>query len=318
MLALENSMREIVLKGITNDTTVKTYKREIGYFIKFAEERGVTDIKQLPSKQDRLDLINAYSRSMSERKLSDDTIHDYLVPVWRGLGIGAPKKGCAMEGIEKPKRRGISIKKGRMPDLVNERGQDEKNDPKYQRIVKFAEVVGMRKSEYGKLRAISIGRDVCGHPCIEVKGKGGKVQRQVIDEKDMERVKQTVGNLQGRQKIFESYEVKNHIDMHSIRREHARDMYEKACQRIRAGEGEKIRNELRKYWDAYHPPLGNRKEYEKNLTEYHGLYRVRGENVARAIAEGRPLVYDRLAVMYVSVCMLAHWRPDVTVEHYML
>ena len=46
-------------------------------------------------------------------------------------------------------------------------------------------------------------------------------------------------------------------------------------------------------------------------------YYCRG-NVRKAmLAAGSPIVYDRLALMAVSVFHLSHWRTDVTVKYYM-
>ena len=44
--------------------------------------------------------------------------------------------------------------------------------------------------------------------------------------------------------------------------------------------------------------------------------RLRGKNRTRLEKEGRPVEFDRTAVMYVSVVVLSHFRTDTTVEHY--
>ena len=49
-----------------------------------------------------------------------------------------------------------------------------------------------------------------------------------------------------------------------------------------------------------------------------GEYRARGKNRIKAEKNGLPVVYDRLAVMAVSVFHLSHWRCDVTVDNYLL
>ena len=45
-------------------------------------------------------------------------------------------------------------------------------------------------------------------------------------------------------------------------------------------------------------------------------YICRGSIRRNMMQNGRPIRYDRLALMAVSVFHLAHWRADVTVAHY--
>lgn len=45
-------------------------------------------------------------------------------------------------------------------------------------------------------------------------------------------------------------------------------------------------------------------------------YRLRGDNMTKALASGSPTEYNCLALMYVSVKHLAHWRLDITVTNY--
>lgn len=48
------------------------------------------------------------------------------------------------------------------------------------------------------------------------------------------------------------------------------------------------------------------------------VYKLRGGNLQKAISEGKPTEYNRLALMAVSVLHLSHWRLDVTVTNYMI
>ena len=61
----------------------------------------------------------------------------------------------------------------------------------------------------------------------------------------------------------------------------------------------------------------NDNEEPKKLRENLNMpYIVRGKNRTRLEKEGRPVEFDRTAVMYVSVAVLSHFRTDTTVEHY--
>ena len=46
-------------------------------------------------------------------------------------------------------------------------------------------------------------------------------------------------------------------------------------------------------------------------------YYCRGAVRRSMLAQGRPVTYDRVALMAISVFNLAHWRAEVTIKHYM-
>lgn len=52
--------------------------------------------------------------------------------------------------------------------------------------------------------------------------------------------------------------------------------------------------------------------------EYSGIYYLRGKNRALAKRLGRPLQYDKAALLAVSILHLSHYRNDVTVASYIL
>ena len=52
--------------------------------------------------------------------------------------------------------------------------------------------------------------------------------------------------------------------------------------------------------------------------EFSGVYYLRGKNRALAQRLGRPLSYDKAALLAVSILHLSHYRNDVTVASYIL
>ena len=52
--------------------------------------------------------------------------------------------------------------------------------------------------------------------------------------------------------------------------------------------------------------------------EISGVYKLRKDTRQLAQEKNRPVVYNRTAVMAVSVFHLSHWRCDVTVSNYLL
>lgn len=298
-------------RDMQNNCTAKQYKRDIQRFADFCRiELKIREVKDLP--QDKIGLVNIYIDHLQGEGKRPASIKTYIAPVCRGFGF-------SMGETNKPKVGGLSVSKGREHDLCNQQGMDELKDPRFARLVDAAERIGIRRSEYEKLTGRAYGKDVCGYDCVTVKGKGGKIQHQRILPEDREAVKKLFDST-GR-KVFSKTEMNNKIDLHSLRREHAQKCYDYYVEQIKQGKGDQLRRELVQTFKAYHYDGDNEKRVSKFAEEIDragGLYRLRGKNVDRARAQGQTSQFNRLALMCVSVWHLAHWRLDVTVQHYML
>lgn len=322
-MSLLYDIRAKALNGVSGQS-VKNYKMWTAYFCDFAREQGITKTKQLGNLEEKKALINNYIEKLQSEGKSPSTIHSYISPICKALDIKSPGKGRAWAGIEKPKRTSISISKGRMPDLVNPRAQKDLNNPKFERVRIGAEILGLRRGEFKKVVSIRLEKDVCGYDCAVVRGKGGKVQHQRIMPEDLPRMKNLAAGFSGKQHIFSDEEMKNKISLHSFRREHAQKLYRYYVEQIKNGKGDQLRDELRATWKAYHPQNRPKqdaeawKQFEKDITGYNGIYKLRGDNIDRARQCGLNPTLNRLALMCVSVFHLAHWRPDVTVTNYMM
>lgn len=326
---LKCTMKENALTGITNDDVSKQYKSAIDKFCDWAKTQKIRSAEQLKTKAEKADLINKYIQKLVMERKSSATIHTYISPICSGLGLhlGHYKTGrdpsgkpiWGYDGVSVPKRRAIEIEKSRMPDLRNERGSNDRNNPKFQRLVDAAERIGLRRSEYARLTGSAYGVDVCGEACITIQGKGGKIQRQRILPEDREAVKTLFDGTARR--VFSSTEMKNKLDLHSIRREHAQKCYAYYLEQIKAGKAEQLRHELVDTFRAYHYRGESNNALMRFLAQIDrskGTYNLRGQNIDRARTQGQKSQFDRLALMCVSVWHLAHWRLDVTVRHYML
>ena len=324
MNLLKYDMKQSALKNLTNDRTIQNYKRNIDMFCQWAKAvhhiRLQRDIVKHPEVDTPQKLIQKYEEYLEKeypKKLSPAAIHTYLAPICKAFGV-------KMDEIQKPLRKAADISKCRDEER-NTRGKKEMEKEQNARLIAFEKAVGLRRNELKKLPANALQKDVCGHDCIVIKGKGGKVQRQRILPQDLALVQKVFSEKKGTQKIFESAELKNHISLHTLRAEHARtcyDYYQKLC---RNGQRDQLKKELLKTFDAYHIGDPNSRQFQKqreiflkDMTKDGGQYHVRGDNVQRAKAAGRPLVYDRVALMCTSVWHLAHWRVNVTVTNYML
>lgn len=83
-----------------------------------------------------------------------------------------------------------------------------------------------------------------------------------------------------------------------------------------------LQEDLKTYFREHHDPDHELDQAAYNrfwldMTRNQGIYQMRGD--ARKLAEEleRPAIYDRVALMVVSVYHLAHWRLDVTVCNYL-
>ena len=333
-------MKKTALRGIENNQTVKTYKSSIQKFTDWIKkEYGIRSLDELKkhgglSKEvsamggvdkdgKRISVVTLAVQRYSDylqtsdrrgKPLSPSTIHTYLAGVCKGLGV-------SMDAIDKPARSASSITKGRELTVLS-RGMKEQEKERFQRIVAFARATGLRRHEIGRVRAHNLTTDVCGYPCVEVRGKGGKLQRQRILPGDLKTVQTVIGSLKGDEKLFSRDEMRQSIDLHSIRRGHAQEAYKYYLGEIQSGKAPQLREELLRTWEAYHPK--NARNYQSQLKTFRTAvfndrpYFLRGENAERARKLDVPTKYDRLALMCVSVWHLAHWRADVTVKHYMM
>ena len=246
--------------------------------------------------------IQQYGDHLTAEGKSASTVHTYLAAVCRffdvNLGtIKKPRRVCA----ENTRSRGQKKSDTR-------RSATREASP---RLYDFALKVGIRRAEYGHLLGDDFVADESGYPCVYVaKGKGGKRQLQRILPEDAAFVR---SYFDGTEKyVFSHAEMRNDIDLHALRAVQARRAYEYYCKRIEQEGREKLAKEIRARWAMY-----NNKEWNESIILEKPYY-IRGKNKNLAIAHGLPLVYDRLAIMAVSVFHLSHWRLDVTMSNYML
>ena len=213
-------------------------------------------------------------------------------------------------------RRTHAPRKGRAaaPSLRRRSDADAQN-PKYRRLVDFAKVVGLRRDEYRNLR----GRDLThidGHAYVIVeRGKGGKTQYQRIDDVDAPLIESYFMGLEQDDPVFSEEEMKNKINLHRLRREHAQEMYRRYLARLEADptyQGQLLR-EIKEAFRRAGQDWRRNPDMRRLTTPYVCRGHVR-ESLDKA---GRAVAYDRLALMAVSVFHLAHWRADVTVKNYM-
>lgn len=312
------SLKAAACDDCKSDDTKKMYRNNIDKFADWAKSEG---IKRMYQVADPVDLVNKYVKHLISQNKSPDTIHTYIVPVCKGFGIKR------MEGIEKPVRSVNKIVKGRVDK--GSRGQLEAQKPCNSRIIAFQRAVGVRKAELYKLTGEELKSRKNGLYVIIRQGKGGKYQMQKILPKDQQVVLDTFKGIGKNERVFSEAEKKtsSKIDMHSLRRQHAQEAYDYYAS-LSPVDRNKVKMELLNNFKTYHKAciglpdavkdIRAKNWYNRAVNASEGLYKLRGDSIERAKQSNRPVVYDRFALLAVSVLHLSHWRIDVTVNNYMM
>lgn len=246
--------------------------------------------------------IQDYADFLIEKGYSASTIHTYLAGVCRVWDVD-------MDTIQKPVRHVAQNTRSR-----GIKASDSRKDARREtspRLYDFASRVGLRRLEYHRLCGGSLVEDESGHLCICVRGKGGKVQNQRILPSNLEFVRDYFTGVHLDEYIFDKTELNNKIDLHHLRACQAKRAYLYYLDAIRdpAFREQLIRELVARF--AFH-----RKKL--NHDQIDGKYYLRGLNRKLAMEHNLPVVYNRLALMAVSVFHLSHWRLDVTVCNYIL
>ncbi len=304
------------LKGITNDNTLKSYKKNIDTFVSWEKDTYGKKFDK-NDKTVNTEHIQAYEKYLESKGTSPATIHTRLAPVCKGLSI-------EMKDIEKPLRTAGTLIRDRDP-AANSQGKRELRSPLYKKGVELSRAIGVRRSELSHLTKENLKYDESGNMCVEVlRGKGGKYQLQRILPQHQDTVRKYFEAAEPGQRILSPKEISAHVSYHSLRAEVAKeayDTYKKAIDTI-PGYREKLINELSERFKAEHrhgKEGYSKQAYEKFMGEIlkESAYELRGTSKEWAIKNGRPTTLDRVAVMAVSVFHLSHWRTPVAVVNYL-
>ena len=253
---------------------------------------------------------------MVQNGYSKSTIHTYIAAPCKGLSV-------PMQHVSKPERSANDITRSR--GGKNAQGERESRQERFERLVKFQSVAGLRRAELAALKGEDLRmRDGKMYVVVE-QGKGGKEQWQYILPKDAGIVQGTFDGIKKGERVFSDAEMRNKIDLHGMRADHAKDCYDYYMQRIQQDPAyrEQLREELQEYFQQHHKSPNEQMQqqaYERfcqDMCKNEGVYQMRGESKKLAEEHDRPTDYDRVALMAVSVLQLAHWRLDVTVINYL-
>ena len=305
---------DIKNKKNLDDHTYKAYRDNGKKFQTWCREQGIGKKEVF---QDPAAVVQKYTDELIQKKLSPSTIHAYLVPVCKAFKVD-------LQAINKPKRTAGHINKSRGGH--NKQGQQETKQERFKRLVDFQKAVGIRRSELAALNYNDLQKDESGYLCVHVaQGKGGKEQYQRILPQHIELVQAVFipdGEKKNADKVFSPEELNNKIDLHGMRAEVAREAYAYYLQRLEADPDyqKELFDQLLNRCLAANLNVKGQYKFIANLDKClnNTQYVLRGENKQRALKQGKPVSYNRMALMAVNVFHLSHWRLDVGVKNYLL
>lgn len=284
---------------IYSQNTMQTYQREVDRYADYLKEHDMHKIS-LEQAKDHVQEYLDYLRD--ERNLTAQSIHTTCAALSKVFHT-------TMWEYDKPNRSVANIERGRHTFTdKNEKEQLEKL--KENPIWEANSILGMRKSELINLRADMI-KERDNRVVIEYIGKGGKHNTQTFyDEREKAYVLSLKENKAEHERIFDKQEVNKTLNLHKAREMRCKDVYTRITEDIAKRGKEAEREYIQQIEQAF-------KETGKQIREnLHTPYIVRGDNRQRLSEENRPLEYNRIALMIVSIQITQHFRTSVTANHY--
>lgn len=267
------------------------------------------------------DAVVQWAEHLRQAGIAQSTIHTMVAGACCGLGI--PSNGIVKHGTAMDKTKSLGH---------SERAQAALKKESNREIVQFQMMVGGRRAALGRLTGNCFVYDESGCPCVLFeRDKGGKSHKQRIRPEDVAEVKAYFDAVGPDELLFPKLD--KDLDLHGMRAENARRNYQYYAQVASTPQGrEQLRQQL---WARYTDPeigckawlLAKEKgdksrmrklEYRFRKQMEDGTYYLRGANRQAAIERGRPVAYDRLAVLACSVFSLSHWRLDICAKSYLI
>ena len=305
-------------RNLSNHTK-SNYMHAIKSFDGWRKEAGLSNkyVRDNPR-----DVVVQWAEHLRQAGIAQSTIHTMVSGACCGLGI--PSNGIVKHGTAMNKIKSLGH---------SERAQAALKKESNREIVQFQMMVGGRRAALGRLTGKDFGLDRSGNACVIFRrDKGGKDQYQVLAEGDVATVKAYFDRCKPDERLFP--QIDHDLDLHGLRAEHSRQMYHYyhsgLCSTPQGRE--RLRQQL---WARYTDSeigckawlLAKEKgdksrmrklEYRFRKQMEDGTYYLRGANRQAAIERGRPVEYDRLAILATSVFALSHWRLDIAVKSYLI
>lgn len=191
--------------------------------------------------------------------------------------------------------------------------RDKYNDKRAAAALELNRAIGLRRNE---LARVSINDIQLGEKCAYIysRGKGGKNNITYISDPaklDILYKYMSQAISDGRETLLSKEQMHHDADLHHARAMCAVDEYNRVLADININpeRREFYKNFIRDIFMKYNKPL---------LEDLDKPYYLRGAGKKLCISQGKSYIFDRVAVLYVSLTILHHFRSDTTVQHYLI
>ncbi|WP_028510318.1 integrase domain-containing protein [Ruminococcus sp. NK3A76] len=279
-------------------STMKNYIRFVKDFAAFVYTKTSTS---RVSVEDSIKYIRPYIDSLISKGDSPNTINLKLSAVCKATGQ-------YVVDYTHPIRRYSDVTRSTKAAV-----RDKYNDKRAAAALELNRSIGLRRNE---LARVSINDIYLGEKCAYIysKGKGGKNNITYISDPaklDILYKYMSQAITEGRETLLSKEQMNHDADLHHARAMCAVDEYNRILQDIHKNP------EQREFYKSYIKNIF--KKYNKPLLEdLDKPYYLRGAGKTLCISQGKSYIFDRVAVLYVSLTILHHFRSDTTVQHYLI
>ena len=293
------TLRTLIIKKLNGMAAFKESKHQYKIWTiskrKNVRERLALEGKSKEEINDICNRINCFKWKLFAKR--SNTIHDYLAAVCKTFGK-------YMGDYDHPIRHGVCLKDD--PTKYNTKRGEKARD--------VALTTGLRRRELGHLKVDDIKFIDCQTVHIYSIGKGGKHNRTVLKGiVEVSKLKEYIREAEekGSDSLLTKTEARVPDALHYCRAICAQNTYYTVLKEMendpskRAEYIQAIEDEFKR----------NKRKLKEDLNK---PYRLRGYNKKAAESINKPVVYDRVAAMYVSLFILHHFRTDTTILHYLV
>jgi len=282
---------------IYQDSTLYDYQKASDIFGQFCKEELGT--KRISMEEAKLHVQDFVDWSIKKNH-SASTTKAYLAGVCKALRLN-------MSDYDKPKCYTSEFIRG-----TKSAKNDAYNAKRAEKAFATNHLIGVRRSELGKVKISDIVFISPDRAEIHTIGKGGKHNTNVIfTAEDVAKLKTYVDDAisKGQTYLLTKEEMHNDADLHHMRELRAKAVYEYVCADMDA------HPERRNYYiSEIHKSFQKAgKTLKEDLSKD---YVCIGKNRQKLIAQGREYAFDRVAVMIASCWVTNHFRSNVTVNSY--
>lgn len=294
---------------VKHDLSRKSYIRNSINYVRYC--RQTFNVKSFEECRNH---IQDYSDYLQQHpaNYTPSTIHTYLSAVCKTWDV-------PLNTIDKPIRRTSEYIRGRTPP-ANPTARNDLYDHRWSYLTDFQKRCPIRRNELYNLKKGDYGYDKNGMYVFVRKGKGNKKFKCMILEQDTEFIQKYFDTDNPHEYVFDRKLFRNDLNLHKIRSDASKKLYEDIYNRLRNEPDfrEKAIQQIKERWEETNLNKHTGKPKRFNTQLISGYYYLRGANREYALLHKLPLKYDKVALMYVSVFFLSHFRNDVTLHSYIL